>query len=151
MASVGGRSFTIFSWDGQPGSRLVQVYDSGSMFETKQAQVSGGLCNGCIGTADATCETRCPFNSDEAPPKLDDRSDAKGSEPESVTTGVLSDGTRLAFVGLERTGGIMVYDISNPASSTFQDYLNVRRRACACAPAIARLRLRVVAALLLML
>ena len=135
-ASVGGRSFTIFSWDGQPGSRLVQVYDSGSQFETKQAQVSGGLCSGCIGVADASCEDRCPFNSDEAPPKMDDRSDAKGPEPECVTTGVLSDGTRLAFVGLERTGGIMVYDITNPAQSAFQDYLNVRRRACArCAAA----------------
>ena len=41
---------------------------------------------------------------------------------------VMADGTRLAFVGLERTGGIMVYDISNPAQSHFQDYLNVRPR-----------------------
>ena len=127
-ASVGGRSFTIFSWDGMPGSQLQRVFDSGAEFEMKQSQVNGGLCNGCIGVASAACEDKCPFNSDEAPPKLDDRSDAKGPEPECVTTGVLSDGTRLAFVGLERTGGIMVYDISNPAQSHFQDYLNVRPR-----------------------
>ena len=38
----------------------------------------------------------------------------------------MSDGTILAFVGLERTGGIMTFDISTPASTTFQDFLNVR-------------------------
>ena len=57
---------------------------------------------------------------------MDSRSDAKGPEPECVETGVMSDGTILAFVGLERTGGIMTFDISTPASTTFQDFLNVR-------------------------
>jgi hypothetical protein len=58
---------------------------------------------------------------------MDDRSDAKGPEPECVTTGIMSDtGKRLAFVGVERTGGIYVYDVSTPAQSRFQDYLNVR-------------------------
>lgn len=88
--------------------------------------VNGGLCDGCSGTANEACETVCPFNSDEAPPKLDDRSDAKGPEPECVTTGTMSDGTILSFVGLERTGGIMVYDVSTPATPVFQDFLNVR-------------------------
>ena len=125
-ASVGGRSFTIFSWDGRPDSGLQLVSDSGSDFETLQLQVNGGLCDGCVDVANATCANRCPFNSDEAPPRMDDRSDAKGPEPECVTTGVMSDGRRLAFIGLERTGGIMVYDVSNPAQPNFQDYLNVR-------------------------
>ncbi len=125
--SVGARSFTIWSWDGQPGSGLVQVYDSGSEFETQQALVNNGLCTGCDDSSNAaTCEDRCPFNSDDWPPSMDDRSDAKGPEPECVDTGVMTDGTRLAFIGLERTGGIMTYDITTPASSTFQDYLNVR-------------------------
>jgi hypothetical protein len=58
---------------------------------------------------------------------MDDRSDAKGPEPECVATGIMSDtGKRLAFVGVERTGGIYVYDVSTPAQSRFQDYLNVR-------------------------
>jgi len=57
---------------------------------------------------------------------MDDRSDAKGAEPECVTTGALADGTVLSFVGMERTGGILVHDITNPGSPVFQDYLNVR-------------------------
>jgi len=125
--SVGGRSFSIWSWNGQPGSNMVQVYDSGSEFETKQAQINNGLCDGCTDAANKdTCKNRCGFNSDDWPPKMDDRSDDKGPEPECVDIGVMADGTRLAFIGLERTGGIMTYDISTPANSVFQDFLNVR-------------------------
>ncbi|NJL48096.1 MAG: hypothetical protein HC929_12195 [Leptolyngbyaceae cyanobacterium SM2_5_2] len=36
------------------------------------------------------------------------------------------DGKFYAFVGLERVGGIMVYDITDPASATFVQYLNNR-------------------------
>ena len=90
--------------------------------------VANGLCDGCTDSVNwYTCEVTCPFNSDDAgPPEMDSRSDAKGPEPECVETGVMSDGTILAFVGLERTGGIMTFDISTPASTTFQDFLNVR-------------------------
>ncbi|OUX49447.1 MAG: hypothetical protein CBE43_10065 [Rhodopirellula sp. TMED283] len=56
---------------------------------------------------------------------MDDRSDAKGPEPECVTTGVIGDDT-LAFIGLERTGGIVTYKINDPANAEFQDFLNVR-------------------------
>ena len=38
----------------------------------------------------------------------------------------MPDGTRLMFGGLERTGGIVVMDISTPCAPVFQDYLNVR-------------------------
>lgn len=31
-----------------------------------------------------------------------------------------------AFVGLERIGGVMVYDITNPAAASFVTYLNTR-------------------------
>ena len=123
--SVGTRSFTIFSWAGG-SAPLVRVYDSGNEFEVKQAMVNGGLCDACMNEAGENCDAKCPFNSDESPPKLDDRSDAKGPEPECVTTGVMSDGKILAFVGLERVGGIMVYDVSVPTAPVFQDFLNVR-------------------------
>jgi hypothetical protein len=126
VASIGGRSMTIFSWSGLASDGLVKVADTGYEFETKQAAVNGGLCDGCTGAANTACADVCPFNSDEAPPKLDDRSDAKGPEPECTITGVLKDGSRLAFVGLERTGGIIVYDVTSPSAPVFQDYLNVR-------------------------
>ncbi len=31
-----------------------------------------------------------------------------------------------AFIGLERVGGVMVYDVTNPAAATFVTYLNTR-------------------------
>ena len=52
-----------------------------------------------------------------------DRDDDKGAEPESVTVGVV-DGKTFAFVGLERSAGVMVYDISDPANATFVQYYN---------------------------
>jgi hypothetical protein len=125
--SSGARSFTIWSWNGSPASSFVRVFDSGDEFEQKQVNFPGGLCSTCIATNSPSCSSRCPFNSGVAPPAMDDRSDAKGPEPECVATGVMSDtGKRLAFVGVERTGGIYVYDVSTPAQSRFQDYLNVR-------------------------
>lgn len=35
-------------------------------------------------------------------------------------------GRTYAFIGLERMGGIMVYDVTNPASPTFVQYTNNR-------------------------
>jgi hypothetical protein len=134
VATVGGRSVSIYEWDGT-AEKLTLVWDSGSDMEDKQSMVKGGLCSGCevaaangdnLNSAGLKCKDFCPFNSDEAPPKLDDRSDAKGPEPECVTTGVMPDGTRLVFVGMERTGGIQVYDATDPAAPVFQDFLNVR-------------------------
>lgn len=52
---------------------------------------------------------------------FDTRSDNKGPEPEGVTVGVVG-GKTFAFVGLERTGGLMVLDVSNPAAPAYVDY-----------------------------
>ncbi|MEM9807215.1 MAG: PEP-CTERM sorting domain-containing protein, partial [Cyanobacteria bacterium P01_D01_bin.56] len=38
-----------------------------------------------------------------------------------VTIGIV-DGRPVAFIGLERTGGVMVYDISNPEAPSFITY-----------------------------
>ena len=48
----------------------------------------------------------------------DGRSDAKGTEPESVVTQTVGDFV-YAFVGLERSGDVFVYNITNPASPIF--------------------------------
>lgn len=53
----------------------------------------------------------------------DNRSDDKGSEPESITVGQI-DGEWYAFIGLERATGIMVYNISDPSNAYFVDYYN---------------------------
>jgi len=56
---------------------------------------------------------------------FDNRSDDKGPEPEGLALGKLF-GRTYAFVGLERIGGIMVYDLSNPRAPVFQSYVNNR-------------------------
>ena len=102
LQAFGGRSFSI--WD----SAGNQVYDSGDDF----AQI----------TAELTPDI---FNSDESDPdEFDDRSDDAGPEPEGITIGNLN-GKTYAFIGLERVGGVMIYDISDPASPSFIEYRNV--------------------------
>jgi DNA-binding beta-propeller fold protein YncE len=98
----GGRSFTIRALDGG------LVFDSGDQFE----QI----------TAAKYPES---FNTSDNKTVLDDRSDDKGCEPESLVVGVIDD-CPVAFVGLERQGGIMAYDLSNPSKPRFLDYVNRR-------------------------
>ena len=101
--SYGARSFSIWSADGQ------QVFDSGSEFERITA-------------------SRIPdnFNSNnDGNDSMDSRSDDKGPEPEAITVGTIN-GQTFAFIGLERVGGIMVYDVSNPQNPDFIQYINNR-------------------------
>lgn len=101
LQAYGARSFTI--WD----STGKQVYDSGDDLEQITAALVPEL-----------------FNSEENDPgEFDARSDNKGPEPEGVVTGVIN-GRTYAFIGLERTGGIMVYDVSDPIAPTFIQYIN---------------------------
>lgn len=65
------------------------------------------------------------FNSDNSEATFDTRSDDKGPEPEAVVVGQV-DGKHYAFVGLERVGGMMVYNISNPQVPEFVTYYNSR-------------------------
>lgn len=65
------------------------------------------------------------FNASNANNTLKNRSDDKGPEPEGVTVATIN-GKIYAFVALERMGGCMVYDITNPAAPVFSDYKNSR-------------------------
>lgn len=103
LYSFGGRSFSI--WDASTVSR---VYDSGDQIE----QRTQALAN-------------ANFNASHDNNTLDGRSTAKGPEPEGVVLGSFGSKT-FAFVGLERIGGVMVYDITNPAAASFVSYLNTR-------------------------
>ncbi len=49
------------------------------------------------------------------------RSDDKGSEPEAIEIAEIN-GKVIAFVGLERMGGVMVYDVTDPTAPTFVSY-----------------------------
>jgi hypothetical protein len=98
LYTYGARSFTIWDTNG------LVVYDSGDDFERITASIFGPLFNN---------------NNDEN--EGDTRSDAKGPEPEALALGEI-DGRRYAFVGLERMGGVMAYDITNPYNVQFVSY-----------------------------
>ncbi len=107
LFAYGGRSFSI--WNVTNG--LSQVFDSGDDFE----QILAGFS--------ATPLTASIFNSDGTPSSFDSRSDNRGPEPEGLAVGTV--GNRLySFVGIERAGGFMVYDITNPSHPFFVDYIN---------------------------
>jgi hypothetical protein len=102
LYSNGARSFTIWNSSGE------LVFDSGDQFERIIAE-------------------RVPnfFNSNEDANNFDNRSDNKGPEPEAVAVGEVN-GRMYAFVGLERVGGIMIFDVSTPSAPVFEDYVNNR-------------------------
>lgn len=105
LYAVGARSFSI--WNASTGAL---IYDSGSEFER-------------ITEDDPLMATI--FNADNGNNNLKNRSRAKGPEPEGVTIAKI--GNKIfAFITLERTGGIMVYDITDPNNVTFVDNKNSR-------------------------
>ena len=55
---------------------------------------------------------------------FDSRSDDKGPEPEAVAVTTLTDGTVIAVAGMERQNGVIVVDITNPASPQVIRYIN---------------------------
>ncbi|MBK5930319.1 choice-of-anchor I family protein [Halochromatium salexigens] len=101
--AYGSRSFSIFDSQGN------LVFNSGDDFERITAQAFPDDFNA---------------NNDEND-SFESRSDNKGPEPEGVTLGEI-DGKTYAFIGLERVGGIMVYDITEPAEASFVNYINNR-------------------------
>ncbi|MGL1832276.1 choice-of-anchor I family protein [Rhodocyclaceae bacterium SMB388] len=105
--AFGARSFSIYD------EEIEQVYDSGSDFERI--------------TAEAYPEF---FNSNHRQNSFETRSDDKGPEPEGVTVAKLW-GSTYAFVGLERIGGVMIYDITDPYAPSFVQYFNNRDFAAA--------------------
>tara|TARA_R110000782_G_scaffold54637_11_gene115537 strand:+ start:20768 stop:22348 length:1581 start_codon:yes stop_codon:yes gene_type:complete len=55
----------------------------------------------------------------------DARSDDRGPEPEAIAVGSIA-GRHYAFIGLERVGGIVVFDVTEPARSTPVGYWTTR-------------------------
>ena len=65
------------------------------------------------------------FNASNDANARDDRSDNKGPEPEGVAVGRVG-GRTYAFVGLERVGGFIVFDVSDPAAPALVQWANNR-------------------------
>ena len=98
LYTYGARSFTIWDTNG------LVVFDSGDQVDRITASIHGAA-----------------FNNDEDTNEGDTRSDAKGAEPEALAIGKVGKRT-LAFIGLERMGGVLVYDVTNPYNTQFVDY-----------------------------
>nr|WP_315026566.1 choice-of-anchor I family protein [uncultured Chryseobacterium sp.] len=103
IAALGARSFSIFNADTKQ-----RVYDSGDQFERYIAANHPLI-----------------FNADNESNTVKSRSRAKGPEPEGIALGTIS-GQTYAFITLERTGGVMVYNITDPNNPTFTDYKHSR-------------------------
>jgi len=96
LFAYGARGFSIRDTFGN------LVFDSGDAFERITAEQVPTL-----------------FNTDNVPDAgFKNRSDNRGPEPEAIAVGRIG-GRDYAFIGLERTGGIMIYDITVPAESSF--------------------------------
>jgi len=100
--SFGARSFSIWNTD------IQRVFDSGDDLERRTTALPNVL-----------------FNASHDNNTLDSRSPSKGPEPEGVVVGKFGKKT-YAFIGLERAGGVMVYDVSNPTAASYVTYLNTR-------------------------
>jgi hypothetical protein len=74
------------------------------------------------------------FNASNTSNALDNRSRRKGPEPEAACIGEVN-GVTYAFLGLERIGGILAYDVTDPAAPVYQQYVNSRNFAAAPASA----------------
>jgi len=68
------------------------------------------------------------FNASNANNTLKNRSDDKGPEPEGVTIAQIA-GKTFAFIALERIGGCLVYDITDPTNPVYVEYKNTRNTA----------------------
>lgn len=105
LYSYGSRGFSIHDAAGN------LVFTSGAQFERKLAELHepGELL----------------FNAGHDEAWFDSRSDNKGPEPEGVALGEIA-GRTYAFIGLERIGGVFVYDVTDPAAAEYVTYVNNR-------------------------
>jgi dipeptidyl aminopeptidase/acylaminoacyl peptidase len=103
LHAYGARSITIWNDQGQI------VADTGDAIEVATALALPDYFN----------------SSNDDNDSLDDRSDDKGPEPEGVVLGQVQ-GRQFAFVGLERVGGVMIFDVTDPAAPRYVSYTTNR-------------------------
>lgn len=100
--AYGGRSFAVWT------TGAARVGDSGGAFERILKRAVPAFFN--VGDTDNA---------------FDSRSRSRGPEPEPLAVGWVG-GRPYAFIGFERIGGVIVYDLSTPAQPRFQQYINNR-------------------------
>ncbi len=103
--ALGGRGISIFRQNAD-GS-ITKVRETGGEFERIIA---------------ARADAGTTFNQNQGSGTFDNRSDDKGPEPEGIDIGTIN-GRQYAFVALERQGGVMVYDVTDPANASFVSYI----------------------------
>jgi 6-phosphogluconolactonase (cycloisomerase 2 family) len=106
--AYGGRSFSIYN-----ATTGAEVHDSGNLLErvTATDATFGAIFNAS--------------NTFGEVPVRKNRSDDKGPEPEGVATGRIGNNL-YAFVSMERVGGVLVFNINNPAAPVLETYMNNR-------------------------
>lgn len=103
LHTFGARSISVWNDKGK------QVADTGDTIEQVTALALPGNFN----------------STNDENGSFDDRSDDKGPEPEGVVVGEVK-GRQFAFVGLERIGGVMIFDVTDPAEPRYVSYTNNR-------------------------
>ncbi len=103
LYAFGARSFSIYD------TRVGMIFDSGDELEQFTAAFDPAHFN-------STNDSNTSF---------DTRSDNKGPEPEGLDLGVV-DNRLYLFLGLERIGGVVIYDITSPTAPLFIDWVNNR-------------------------
>lgn len=98
----GGRSFAIWDENG------TLVWDSGDQLEQKMNQLLPSY-----------------FNVSHTNNTKKNRSDDKGPEPEAITIVPFCDSIYV-FIGLERIGGMVVYNVTDPTAPYYVTYVNSR-------------------------
>lgn len=114
--------------DAQLGRLVVTQFAKSSTAETLYSDLlsfgarSFSIWNGTTGAQvyDSGKDLEVQANTANAYP--DDRSDAKGVEPENLTIGMIGS-KRFVFVGLERADAVAVYDITDMSNITFKQFL----------------------------
>lgn len=113
LYTLGARSLSI--WRSPTGTNSIAgatlVGDTGDAIEKKIAELLPTYFNADWSTGTGT------------PSAKDSRSDNKGPEPEGLAVAKVF-GRTVAFVGLERIGGVMAFDISSPSQPTYLTYTN---------------------------
>ena len=87
------------------------VYDSGNFIEKKVLELNNTFFNADWNTSKGSANA------------VDTRSDNKGPEPEGLAYGQAF-GKHWVVVGLERDGGLMLFNVGNPRAPKFVQYIS---------------------------